>query len=39
MSVITVNVNTLNSLLKPKILTEFINNSNNSVLVTRDTAK
>lgn len=39
MLVIILGVNTLNSLSKSKILTEFINNSNNSILIIRGTAK
>lgn len=39
MLVIILGVNTLNSLSKSKILTEFINNSNNSILIITGTAK
>lgn len=39
MLVIILGVSTLNSLSKSKILTEFINNSNNSMLIIRGTAK
>ena len=39
MLVIILSVITLNSLSKSKILTEFINNSNSSMLIIRDIAK